>query len=158
MKKILPWLIASLFILLIAIGVVMKGRMNNYISEMMKSQAGSELMEMGSAYVDSVFNYEENKCEYQLTFLEFGAKGCSACNRMESVLDKVRKEYTKVNVVFVNVLLPQNQTLMKYYGIAAIPTQVLLNKNGIEYFRHTGYYSYKNLVKEFENNMSENYY
>ena len=37
---------------------------------------------------------------------------------------------------------------MKYYGIAAIPTQVLLNKEGKEFFRHTGFYSTEELGKQ----------
>jgi thioredoxin 1 len=39
---------------------------------------------------------------------------------------------------------------MKYYGIAAIPTQVLLDKTGKEFFRHTGYLSTKELISHFE--------
>jgi hypothetical protein len=38
---------------------------------------------------------------------------------------------------------------MKYFGIASIPTQVLLNKTGKEFFRHTGYYSAEELVRNF---------
>jgi thioredoxin 1 len=44
-------------------------------------------------------------------------------------------------------MLPENQPLMKYYGIAAIPTQVLLNKEGKEYLRHTEYFSTEKLIK-----------
>jgi len=42
-------------------------------------------------------------------------------------------------VVFLNILKPENQLLMKYYGIAVIPTQVLLDKEGEEFFRHSGF-------------------
>jgi thioredoxin 1 len=38
---------------------------------------------------------------------------------------------------------------MKYFGIAAIPTQVLLDQEGQEFFRHTGYLSYNDLVDQF---------
>jgi hypothetical protein len=44
----------------------------------------------------------KNGIKYQVTFLEFGAKGCSACKRMESVMSKIRTKYSnRVNVVFV---------------------------------------------------------
>ena len=86
-----------------------------------------------------------------MTFLEFGAKGCSACKRMETVMSEIRAKYpNRVNVVFLNVMLPENQRLMKYFGVAAIPTQVLLNKEGREFFRHTGYYSTEELNKQIE--------
>jgi thioredoxin 1 len=153
MKKVLPWIITFVFITLIVIGISMRSKMNIYISELMKQQAGEEVVFMASAYVDSVFNYQKNRKEFELTFLEFGAKDCSACKRMESVLIEVAEKHPEINVVFLNALLPENQLLMKYYGIATIPTQVLLDINGKEFFRHDGYYSYKNLIKEFEDKL-----
>ena len=52
------------------------------------------------------------------------------------------------SAAFLNILTPKNQTLMKLYGIAAIPTQILLDKNGEEFFRHTGYISTSKLEEE----------
>ena len=57
-----------------------------------------------------------------------------------------KKNPQTVNVVFLNILKPENQVLMKYFGIATIPTQVLLDNEGNEYFRHTGYYSAEELT------------
>jgi len=37
---------------------------------------------------------------------------------------------------------------MKYYGIAVIPTQVLLDKEGKEFFRHSGYLPTSDIQKE----------
>jgi thioredoxin 1 len=115
---------------------------------MMKEQAAPEIANSGAAYVDSTFNYTKNKQGYQVTFLEFGAN-CLACKRMESVMEEIRTKYPQtVNVVFLNILKPESQILMKYYGIASIPTQVLLNKDGKEFFRHTGYYSAEEIDME----------
>ncbi len=141
-KKIFLWVVYVLLFGFIIIGFALKENMNNYLSKMMKAQAGSEIINSGSAYVDSTFNYKKNRLNYQLTFLEFGSTGCSACKRMEKVMDEISKKYPQtVNVVFLNILKPGNQVLMKYFGVASIPTQVLLDKEGNEYFRHTGYYS-----------------
>ena len=150
-KKILPWVVYILLFGFIIIGYALKENMNNYLSKMMKAQAGSEIIHSGSAYVDSTFNYAKNGKNYQLTFLEFGATGCSACKRMEKVMEEISKKYPKtVNVVFLNIVKPENQVLMKYFGVASIPTQVLLNKEGEEYFRHTGYYSAEELTGQFK--------
>ena len=40
---------------------------------------------------------------------------------------------------------------MKYYGIAVIPTQVLLDKQGKEFFRHSGFISTGDLETHFRN-------
>ncbi len=151
-KKFLPWFIALIFITLIILAISMKNNMNHYISEMMKKQASVKDVKAGAAFADSAFNYIKNSADYQLTFLEFGAEGCPTCRRMEKVMAKVEEDYVEVNFVFINVLLPRYQSLIKYYGIATIPTQVLLDNHGNEFFRHHGYYSYGKIVAEFEKN------
>jgi thioredoxin 1 len=151
LKKILPWVMFAMLFGLIIIGFALKDNMNAYLSKMMKAQAGSEIIHSGSAYVDSTFNYIKNGKSYQLTFLEFGSTGCSACKRMESVMAEISTKYQQtVNVVFLNILKPETQNLMKYFGVAAIPTQILLDKDGKEFFRHTGYCSTKELISEIK--------
>ncbi|NQU85420.1 MAG: thioredoxin family protein [Mariniphaga sp.] len=149
-KKILPWIVFSVLFAFLIIGFAMKGSMNNYLSRMMKEHASPELLISGEILIDSLYNYSKNGLSYEITFLEFGAKGCSACKRMESVLEEISTKYpSRVNVKFINILLPENQVLMKYYGIATIPTQVLLDKGRNVFFRNTGYYSTEEMEKEF---------
>lgn len=142
----------GIFTLVFVLAFALKDTMNNTISEMMKQQASPEMANSGEALVDSLYNYSKNGAEYDITFLEFGSTGCPACKRMESVMEEVRQKYPqKVNVVFLNILKPENQLLMKYYGIAVIPTQVLLDKNGQEFFRHSGYISANDLLSHSKN-------
>ncbi|MEA1886090.1 MAG: thioredoxin family protein [Bacteroidota bacterium] len=149
-KKILPFLFMILLAALLIFGLAMKNRINNSLSEILQEQASPEIMLSSEALIDSLYNYEEKNSTYDITFLEFGSKGCSACKRMEGVLDEIRQKYAgKVNIVFIDVLLPESQKLMKYYGIAAIPTQILLDKQGNEYFRHTGFIPSDELEREF---------
>ena len=141
-------LIAILFLLSL---FVFKGSMNTLISKKMKEQAGETVKKNLAMYVDSAYNFQNNKEDYQITFLEFGATGCSSCRMMEKVMEEVRSKYPwKIKVQFLNVLLPANQDMMKYCGVAAIPTQVLLDISGKEVFRHTGYFSFDDLNKEFQ--------
>ncbi len=151
-KKILSWFVFVALFSFMIMGFALKGKLNNFLSEHMRNSVTPALKSSGSAYIDSAFNYTSNQLVYNITFLEFGAKGCSACRKMETVMDEIREEYPdKVNVIFLNILLPESQILMKYYGIAAIPTQVLLDKEGIEFFRHTGYFSTPELTKTIIN-------
>ena len=153
LKKILPWVVFVTLFGLIIIGFALKDNMNTYLSKMMKTQAGSEIINSGSAYVDSTFNYTKNGLNYQLTFLEFGATGCSSCKRMEKVMEEIRTKYPQnANIIFLNILKPENQVLMKYFGVASIPIQILLDNNGIEFFRHSGYYSAEELLRELKTN------
>lgn len=149
-NQILNVLFIVLLLFLVIALFTLKGTITNFASKAMVSQAGSDIRLSESAFVDSAYNYTKNGAGYEFTFLEFGALNCSACRRMEEVMFEIKQMYPgKVNVVFVNVLLPEQQKLMKYYGIVAIPTQVLLNKDGVEYFRHTGYISASELSVRF---------
>jgi thioredoxin 1 len=150
LKKIIPWVVVGIFAAVFVAAFALKDTMNNTISEMMKQQASPDLTTSGEALVDSLYNYTKNGGVYEITFLEFGSTGCAACKRMESVMEEIRNKYpNQVNVVFLNILKPESQLLMKYYGIAVIPTQVLLDKGGKEFFRHSGYIDTGDLEKEF---------
>jgi thiol-disulfide isomerase/thioredoxin len=150
-KQVLSIAFLVLSVLFFVLLIAFKDKLNDLASKSIKAQAGSEIQNSESAFIDSAYNYAKNGLKYEVTFLEFGAKGCSACKRMESVMSEIRTQYpNRVNVVFVNIMIPENQPLMKYYGIAAIPTQVLLNKESKEFFRHTGYFSSVELSKEIE--------
>jgi thioredoxin 1 len=147
-KKIVPWMVIVFLAAVFIIAFALKDTMNKNISELMKQQASSEITTSGLALVDSLFNYTKNGGTYQISFLEFGSTFCPACKRMESVMEEVKAKYPdKVNVIFLSILKPENQVLMQYYGIPVIPTQVLLDKQGNEFFRHSGFISTGDLEK-----------
>lgn len=72
------------------------------------------------------------------TMVEFGADGCGPCDRMQPILDQMRKDYPdSLNVVFVHV--GEDQMLAARFGVRSIPVQVFYDKDGKEVFRHTGF-------------------
>ena len=147
--------ILNITLILLAVGFfvvlfVFRESMNGFISNKMKEQTSVNIKKSISQHIDSAYNYQKNGTGYTMTFLEFGATGCISCRKMEIVMKEVKEKYPqKVNVKFFNILLPENQDMMKYFGIAAIPTQVLMDSSGKEVFRHTGYFSTAELEKEF---------
>jgi thioredoxin 1 len=141
----------ALVVLFFVLLIVFQGSMSRLISQKMKDQASMSVLKSVSQLVDSAFNYQKNGKGFRITFLEFGATGCISCRKMEMVMKEIKEKYPlKVNVKFLNILLSENQDMMKYFGIAVIPTQVLLDASGKEVFRHTGYYSTDDLEKEFQ--------
>ncbi|MDX9695329.1 MAG: thioredoxin family protein [Bacteroidales bacterium] len=150
-RQILNLVFLGLIIVFFVALFMFKGKLNNAASTIVLSQATPETISTVAAYIDSVYNYEENSQLYEITFLEFGSTGCSACKRMEKVLQDIKDLYpTKVNVVFINATMKENHDLLRFYGIAVIPTQVLLDKTGREFFRHTGFISSDELRMHLE--------
>jgi thioredoxin 1 len=150
-KTMMSTLFVTLAVLFLIALFIFKDSMNNLISKKMKEESGVTIQKSLAMYVDSAYNYKNNKEEYKITFLEFGATGCISCRKMEIVMNEIKKKYPhKVKVKFINVLLPENQDMMKYFGIASIPTQVLMDSSGKETFRHTGVFSTEELENEFQ--------
>lgn len=150
-KGVLSVVALLLSVLFFAVLLLNKQNMENYISKIAKQGNTTENNLTTEAKLDALYNYSENNKTFQFTFLEFGAKGCSACMRMEGVMDEIRKNHSdKINVVFYNVLLPENQEYMSYYGVATIPTQIFLDSNGREISRHSGYISTNEIYKSIQ--------
>ncbi len=94
---------------------------------------------------------EKSANQAKVTFIELGSVRCIPCQKMEAVLDSIRTKYPKeVKVIFYDVWTPAGKPYAKQYGIQAIPTQVFLDKEGKEYFRHVGYFPEKEVVKVLE--------
>lgn len=77
--------------------------------------------------------------------LELGSVGCIPCEQMKPVMEKLRTNYKgKLEVIFVDVRKDRENG--RRFGVAMIPTQVFLDKNGKEFHRHIGYYGYDEII------------
>ena len=150
MKKIWSVILAVLLLVLLIFGFLSRTTLNNFISQKMKEQVGAETTLSVEKQVDEKFNYLQNKQIFEFTLLEFGSTGCTVCKQMEPVLEEIRNsEKPKVNVVFLNIMHPENLEMMKYFGISAVPMQILLDKQGKEFYRHYGFIQADELENEF---------
>ncbi|PKL24759.1 MAG: thioredoxin [Spirochaetae bacterium HGW-Spirochaetae-3] len=83
-----------------------------------------------------------------VTFIELGSVNCVPCKAMQPVMDSIRQKYPdQVSVVFYDVWTDEGQPYGRQYGIRVIPTQVFLNKDGKEFFRHEGFFPEEELLK-----------
>ncbi len=85
-----------------------------------------------------------------VTMLDLGAKKCIPCKMMAPILEKVEKDYEgKAAIFFIDVWKHRDQ--LNRFGIRAIPTQIFFNQNGEEVYRHLGFMSEKEIVKQLKN-------
>jgi thioredoxin 1 len=67
---------------------------------------------------------------------------------MQPIMKEIEEEYAgTVKVVFHDVWTAEGKPYAQKYGIRVIPTQVFLDKDGVEYFRHEGFFPKDELVK-----------
>jgi len=84
--------------------------------------------------------------KHKVTFIELGADKCIPCKAMQPVMLEIAQEYKgMIQVVFYDVW--KTPKYAKNYGIQMIPTQVFIDMNGEEIFRHVGFYAKKEIIK-----------
>lgn len=111
-------------------------------------KAGSNPVTQTDKNADQPAVKDESVAKYKVTFIELGSVRCIPCQQMQPVMDTIRARYEKqVNVVFHDVWTQQGAPFADKYGVSAIPTQVFLDENGQEYFRHVGFFPLEELVK-----------
>ena len=82
-------------------------------------------------------------------FLEIGAKSCIPCQMMQEVMAELRASYPgKLDVIFLD--LDIDDTPAAEYGVSFVPTQVLKSPEGVELFRHEGFYPADEIVAKFK--------
>jgi thioredoxin 1 len=84
----------------------------------------------------------------KVTFVEIGSVNCIPCKAMQPILKAVEEEYKgQVKIVFHDVWTSKGKQDAAKYNIRMIPTQVFLDKDGKEYFRHEGYFPKEDVVR-----------
>lgn len=83
-----------------------------------------------------------------VTFVELGSVRCIPCKMMQPVMQAIETEYAgQVRVVFHDVWTDAGKPYATQYKIRIIPTQVFLDRDGKEYFRHEGFFPKEEVVK-----------
>jgi thioredoxin 1 len=82
-------------------------------------------------------------------FVDLGADKCIPCKMMVPVIDELSKEYKgKLQVEFYDVW--KNPVYGQQYGIRVIPTQIFIDPDGKELFRHEGFFSKENILAKWK--------
>ncbi len=84
---------------------------------------------------------------HKVTFVEIGSVNCIPCKAMQPIMRAVEQEFKgQVKIVFYDIWTPGGRNDAMKYNIRVIPTQVFLDSNGREYFRHEGFFPKEDVV------------
>ena len=83
-----------------------------------------------------------------ITFIELGSVRCIPCQKMQGVIKQVEEKYpNQVKTIFYDVWTKEGKPYAEQYKIDLIPTQIFLDKDGKEFFRHEGFFPFEDLEK-----------
>lgn len=87
-----------------------------------------------------------------VTFIELGAESCIPCRMMQPVMKEITDEYKGlVKVIFID--LYKDKEAAQKYGVRVMPTQVFLDHQGREFWRHEGFYPKAEIEKMLAEKM-----
>lgn len=90
--------------------------------------------------------YAEEPSRSIPVLVDLGAGKCIPCKQMKPILEELETEYVgRFEVVFYDVW--ENPKPAHEYGIHAIPTQIFLDEEGTELFRHVGFFSKEDILR-----------
>jgi len=82
----------------------------------------------------------------KITFIELGSVSCIPCKKMQPVMKNIEKKFgEQIKVVFYDVMKQKEK--IDEYKMKLMPTQVFLDENGKEIYRHEGFYPEKDIEK-----------
>jgi thioredoxin 1 len=114
-----------------------------------KKANGDENKNLKDSSSDSIVKTSESKdIKYKVTFIEIGSVKCIPCKAMQPVMKQIEEKFkSQVKVVFYDVWTEKEAPRAQEFGIRVIPTQVFLDADGKEFFRHEGYFPFEELEK-----------
>ncbi len=81
--------------------------------------------------------------------IDLGADKCVPCKMMKPILDELTVECKgKLDVIFYDVW--KNESYAQKYKIEIIPTQIFLDPNEKELFRHQGFFSKEEILAKWK--------
>ena len=83
------------------------------------------------------------------TIVDFGASTCVPCKMMKPIFEELQDEYRgRANILLIEIYDYRN--LASQYGVRAIPTQIFFDAKGKETWRHVGFLSKEEIVKQLD--------
>lgn len=111
---------------------------------------GSDKTESDAAGLNKNIQYAGEKAtttaetkdkKYKVTFIELGSVRCIPCKAMIPIMNEVEEKYgSEVKVIFYDVWTAAGQPYEEQYRVFGIPTQVFLDSEGKEFYRHQGFF------------------
>ena len=81
--------------------------------------------------------------------IDVGADKCIPCIKMAPLLEQLKKDFSgQLDVEFIDAWKDRERA--GEYRVRMIPTQIFLDEDGSELFRHTGFFAREDILKKWQ--------
>jgi thioredoxin 1 len=92
-------------------------------------------------------NHDNIPAKGTVTMIDLGAKACIPCKMMAPILEKMEKEYAGKAVIHFYDVWKDREPAIRF-KVRAIPTQIFFDKDTEEVYRHEGFMSESDIVRQ----------
>lgn len=90
-------------------------------------------------------NFKELLKKHEIVLVDFYAEWCAPCRMMTPILNELKQAVgDRIEIVKINIDLPNNHELTSSYNIRAVPTMMLF-RDGKAVWQHSGIVSLADL-------------
>jgi len=144
-------IIVAILVLIAIAGYFAKDKLSCFKINYELQHSDIEVLHSDSVLYFEQFKNTNGQHEFKLSMIEFGGQGCRPCMRMDTVLAEISQFYgSDLNLKIIRLTDRENRKIAKYFGVQMIPSQIILNAEGEEVFRHTGFLSKEDLQLEID--------
>jgi len=143
--------IIAMLVVMVALVLVLKTRREKASSSVANVDRVAKVSSAGESpeSPQAVVGSDPEETQPLPRLVELGSVTCIPCKAMAPILDELRKEYAgALQVDFVDV--NKNRDAAMRFGLRIIPTQVFLDANGEELFRHEGFFPKEQILAKWK--------
>ncbi len=143
MHHIVRWSLAGL----LAAALLVAGSPGLALGQDAQTAGAADKPEKGKVFKTK--SLEIDFSTYKVAFLELGSDRCIPCRQMRPIMKEIAASYPEdVLVVFYDVW--EDPAPTRKYKVQLIPTQIFLDGQGKEFFRHMGLFAKEEILKVLE--------
>lgn len=90
----------------------------------------------------------KTKINKEAMVLEIGSNSCRTCIKMKKLINSMVAQNSDLPIYILDVY--DDMSIFSFFKLQVIPTQIVLNKNGKEVYRHMGGLSEQELLELVE--------
>ncbi len=141
--------VGIVLVLAVAVGAAVYAKRQPAKDDTIQVTAGTTLKALSDPASQTAVSERPEAASALPRLVDLGADKCIPCKAMAPILEELKRDYAGVFAVeFIDVW--KRPEAAEPFNIQLIPTQIFLDSNGKELFRHQGFFSKEEILAKWK--------